>query len=52
MQRYHKGPKIGKTQDRPPGLQFSSEIENFKRATRQTLIFFFGGGGGNSEGQD
>ena len=42
-----KGPKIEKIQDRPPGLNFSSEIENFKRATCQTLIFV-----GNSEGQD
>ena len=34
-----KGPKIEKIQDRPPGLKFSSEIENFKRATHQTPIF-------------
>ena len=34
-----KGPKIEKIQDRPPGLKFSIEIENFKRATRQTPIF-------------
>ena len=31
-----KGPKIEKIQDRPPGLKFSSEIENFKRAAHQT----------------
>ena len=31
-----KGPKIRKNQDLRPGLQFSSEIENFKRATHQT----------------
>ena len=36
--RYPKGPKIKKFQDRPPGLKFSSGIENFKRATRQTPI--------------
>ena len=42
-----KGPKIEKIQDRPPGLKFASEIENFKRATRQTLFFV-----GSSEGQD
>ena len=29
-----KGPKIEKIQDRPPGLKFSIEIENFKRATQ------------------
>ena len=40
-----KGPKIEKIQDRPPGLKFSIEIEIFKRATHQTLIFV-----GNSEG--
>ena len=40
-----KGPKIEKIQDRPPGLKFSIEIENFKRATQQTPIFV-----GNSEG--
>ena len=34
-----KGPKIEKIQDRPPGLKFSIEIENFKRATQQTPIF-------------
>ena len=37
-----KGPEIEKIQDR---LKFSSEIENFKRASRQTPIFV-----GNSEG--
>ena len=37
-----KGPKIEKIQDRPPGLKFSIEIENFKRATHQTPIFFCG----------
>ena len=42
---YPKGPKIEKFQDRPPGLQFSIEIEFFKRATHQTPIFV-----GNSEG--
>ena len=31
-------------------LKVSSEIENFKRTSHQTL--FIGGGGGNSEGQD
>ena len=36
---FPKGPKIEKIQDRPPGLKFSSEIEIFKRATRQTPIF-------------
>ena len=36
---YPKGPKIEKFQDRPPGLKFSSEIENFKRAAHQTPIF-------------
>ena len=35
-----KGPKIQKIQDRPPGLKFSSEIENFKRTAHQTPIFF------------
>ena len=40
-------PKIEKIQDRRPGLKFSSEIENIKRATQQTPIFV-----GNSEGQD
>ena len=34
-----KGPKIEKFQDRPPGLKFSSEIENFKQAAHQTPIF-------------
>ena len=34
-----------RVQDRPPGLKFSIEIENFKRATQQTSIFV-----GNSEG--
>ena len=34
-----KGPKIEKIQDRAPGLKFSIEIENFKRATQQTPIF-------------
>ena len=37
--RYPKGPKIEKIQDRPPGLKFSSAIENFKRAAHQTPIF-------------
>ena len=40
--------RLNKNQDRPTGLKFSSEIENFKRATHQTPIFF----AGNSEGQD
>ena len=31
--------KIEKIQDRSLGLKFSSEIENFKRATHQTPIF-------------
>ena len=44
---YPKGPKIEKIQDRPPGLKFSSEIENFKRASHQTPIFV-----GNSRGRD
>ena len=30
---------IQKNKDRPPGLKFSSEVENFKRATHQTLLF-------------
>ena len=34
-----ESPKIEKTQDRPPGLDFSSETENFKRAAHQTPIF-------------
>ena len=51
-----EGPSLEKIQDRPPGLNFqarlkrmtfSSEIENFKRATHQTPIFV-----GNSQGQD
>ena len=42
-----KGPKIEK-KDRPPGLKFSIEIENFKRATHQTPYFSVG----SSEGQD
>ena len=40
-----KGPKIEEIQDRPPGLKFSIEIENFKRATTKPLVFV-----GNSEG--
>ena len=40
-----KGPKIEKFQDRPPGLKFSIEIENFKRATQQTPVFFVGNSG-------
>ena len=39
--------QIERIQDRPPGLKFSIEIENFKRATKQTPFFV-----GNSEGQD
>ena len=31
-----QGPEIEKIQDRPPGLKFSSEIENFKRAVLKT----------------
>ena len=47
-----KGPKIEKkNQGRPPGLTFSSEIDNFKRAAHQTPILCWGGEG-NSEGQD
>ena len=42
-----ESPKIEKFQDRPPGLNISSEIESFKRAAHQTLLFM-----GNSEGQD
>ena len=34
-----KGPKIDKHQKCPPGLKFSSEIENFKQATQQTPTF-------------
>ena len=52
QETHPKGPKIEKVQGRPPGLKFSSEIENFKRAAHQTPLFFLGGGGGNSEGQD
>ena len=37
-----KGPKIETIQDRPPGLNFSNEIENFKRATHQTPYFLWG----------
>ena len=43
-----KGPKIVKIQALPPFFQFSSEIENFKRATHQGPIFCVE----NSEGQD
>ena len=32
---YSKGPKIEKFQDRPSGLNSSSELENFKRASHQ-----------------
>ena len=32
------GPKIEKIQDLHPGLRFSSENENFKRATHQGLL--------------
>ena len=42
-----KGPKIEKIQDRPPGLKFSIEIENFNPDPQQPLLFV-----GNSEGQD
>ena len=42
-----EGPNLEKIQDHPPGLKFSSEIEDFKRATHQTPIFV-----GNSEGRD
>ena len=38
--KFPKGPKIEKIQDRPPGLKFSIEIENFKRATQQTPILW------------
>ena len=41
------GPKIEEIRDRPLGLKLSSELENFKRATRQTPIFVE-----NSEGRD
>ena len=34
-----KGPKIEKIQDRPPGLKFSIEIENFNLDTQQAPIF-------------
>ena len=43
-----KGPKIQKIQDLPPGLEISSEIDNFKRATHQGLKFSVG----NSQGRD
>ena len=33
-----KGPKIEKIQDRPPGLKFSIEIENFNLDPQQTPI--------------
>ena len=42
-----KGPKIEKNKDCPPGLKFSSGIENFKPATRQSPFF-----AGRSEGRD
>ena len=42
-----KGPKIEKIQDCPPGLKFSSEIDNFQ-ASRPPNPFFVG----NYEGQD
>ena len=46
-----KGPKIEKTQDCPPGVKFSIEIENIKRATQQKKKknYFFVG---HPEGQD
>ena len=34
-----KGPKTEKIQDRPPGLKFSIEIENFNLDTQETPIF-------------
>ena len=40
-----QGPNIEKIQDRSPGLKFSIEIQNFKRATQQTPIIV-----ANSEG--
>ena len=43
-----KGPEIEKIQDRPPGLKFSIEIENFNLDTPSEPLFFVG----NSEGQD
>ena len=33
-----KGPKIEKIQDRPPGLKFSIEIEDFNLDPQQTPI--------------
>ena len=39
--------RLKKIQDLPPGFKFSSEIENFKRATYQDLYFV-----GNSEDRD
>ena len=36
---FPKGPRIEKIQDRPPGLKFSIEIENFNLDTQQTPIF-------------
>ena len=38
-QPHPKGPKIKKIQDRPPGLKFSSETENFNPAAHQNPIF-------------
>ena len=35
---FPKGPKIEKIQDRPPGLKFSIEIENFNLDPQQTPI--------------
>ena len=41
-QFYPKGPKIEKIQDRPPGLKFSSEIENFSSEPPTRTLFSVG----------
>ena len=46
-QWFPKRPKIEKMQERPPGLEFSNEIEIFKRAPTKPLFLV-----GHSEGQD
>ena len=40
--QFPKGPKIEKIQDRPLGLKFSIEIENFNPDPQQTPIFLWG----------
>ena len=37
-----KGPKIENFQDRPPGLKFSSEIENSSKPPTKPLFFAWG----------